>query len=81
MGKPIRVLQIVTQMNRAGLESRLMDIYRTIDKNRVQFDFYTCRKQEGFYDKEIFELGGKVFYSEPITLKMHFGFLQDLEFS
>lgn len=72
MGKPIRVLQIATQMNRAGLESRLMDIYRTIDKNRVQFDFYTCRKQEGFYDKEIFELGGKVFYSEPITLKNAF---------
>ncbi len=66
---PIRVLQIVTQMNRAGLESRLMDIYRNIDRNRVQFDFYTCCKEPGFFDDEIKTMGGKVYYNAPLDLK------------
>lgn len=69
MNKPIRVLQIVTQMNQAGLESRLMDIYRNIDKNSVQFDFYTCRKEVGYFDAEIKAMGGKVFYNNPLRLK------------
>lgn len=62
----IRVLQVVTTMNRAGLESRLMDIYRVIDRSIVQFDFYTARNVVGEYDEEIRGLGGRVFYSEPI---------------
>jgi glycosyltransferase involved in cell wall biosynthesis len=66
---PIRVLQIVTQMNRAGLESRLMDIYRNIDRSRVQFDFYTCRKEIGSFDDEIKTMGGVVYYNDPLDLK------------
>lgn len=69
MDRPIRILQIVTQMNRAGLENRLMDIYRNIDRGRVQFDFYTCRKEIGSFDDEIKAMGGKVYYSDPLDLK------------
>ena len=36
---PIRVLQVVTHMERGGLESTLMNYYRHIDRERVQFDF------------------------------------------
>lgn len=64
----IRVLHIVTIMNRAGLESRLMDIYRNIDRERVQFDFYTNRMESGDFDNEILELGGIVFYSNSIRI-------------
>lgn len=66
---PIRILQIVTQMTRSGLESRLMDIYRNIDRSRVQFDFYTCCKEADFFDDEIKAMGGKVFYNDPLDLK------------
>lgn len=69
MSEPIRILQIVTQMNRAGLENRLMDIYRNIDKNTVQFDFYTCRKEKGYFDDEIVKLGGRVYYSQNLSFK------------
>lgn len=65
----LRVLQIVTQMNRAGLESRLMDLLRQLDRDAVQFDFYTCREEPGFFDQEIQALGGKVFYSPPLSVK------------
>ncbi len=69
---PIRVLQVVTQMNRAGLENRLMDLYRHINKEEVQFDFYTCRMEQGFYDDEIRHLGGRVYYGAPLSISKIF---------
>jgi glycosyltransferase involved in cell wall biosynthesis len=56
-------------MNRAGLESRLMDIYRNIDRSRVQFDFYTYRKETGSFDDEIKAMGGKVYYNDSLDLR------------
>lgn len=58
---PIRVLQIVTQMNRGGLESMLMNYYRQIDRSQVQFDFIVHREERGAYDDEIEALGAKIF--------------------
>lgn len=68
MAEPIRVLQVVTQMNRAGLECLLMGIYRNIDRERIQFDFLTFRTTPGYFDDEIISLGGRVFYLSPITV-------------
>ena len=56
----IRVLHVVGAMNRAGTETMLMNIYRNIDREKVQFDFISYSKEEAHYDKEIKELGGKV---------------------
>lgn len=56
----VRVLQVVHQMNRAGLETLLMRIYRNIDRNKVQFDFLVHTDQPGHYDEEIRDLGGKI---------------------
>ena len=39
----IRILQVVTHMNRGGLETMLMNYYRHMDRSRVQFDFLTHR--------------------------------------
>lgn len=36
----IRILHVVTVMDRAGQETFIMNVYRQIDRNRVQFDFY-----------------------------------------
>lgn len=71
MSRPIRVLQVVTQMNRGGLENRLMDIYQSIDRDIIQFDFYTNRMTAGVYDSEITELGGRVYRSNPISLLLN----------
>ena len=59
----IRVLQSVNIMDRAGLETMLMNYYRNIDRNIIQFDFLTHRPQRGAYDEEIKSMGGKVFYA------------------
>lgn len=57
----IRILQIVNIMDRAGLETMLMNYYRNIDRKKVQFDFMVHRNKEGAYDKEIESLGGKIY--------------------
>lgn len=63
---PIRVLHIVGKMDRAGAETMLMNLYRHIDRTKVQFDFITFTTQKGDYDEEIVSLGGKIF---PISAK------------
>lgn len=54
-----KVLHIVGGMNIGGTETMLMNLYRNIH-NEVQFDFISYYKDEGYYDKEIKELGGKI---------------------
>lgn len=61
----IRVLQIVTYMGRGGLETMIMNYYRNIDRNKVQFDFLVHRQEEADYDKEILSLGGNI-YRMPV---------------
>lgn len=61
MEKPIRILQIVPNMQSGGLETFLMNIYRNIDKEKVQFDFLVHYLEKKFYDNEIEKLGGKVY--------------------
>lgn len=39
----------------------IMEIYRKIDKNKIQFDFLIDRDNETFYEEEILNMGGKVF--------------------
>ena len=57
----IRVLQVVTHMNRGGLETMLMNYYRHMDRSQVQFDFLVHRKERADYDDEIEALGGKIY--------------------
>ncbi len=64
---PIRILQVVTTMDMGGIESLLMNLYRNIDREKVQFDFLAHRDFEFYYEKEIEELGGKIYRMMPIT--------------
>lgn len=58
---PIRILHIVTYMGRGGLETMLMNYYRSIDRTKVQFDFLTHREFRADYDDEIEALGGRIY--------------------
>lgn len=60
----MRVLHVVHSMNRGGLETFIMNIYRKIDRTKVQFDFLVHTNEECAYDQEIKDLGGKM-YSVP----------------
>lgn len=50
-------------MHRAGLETMLMNYYRNVDRNKIQFDFLTHRPYKSDYDDEIISMGGKVYYA------------------
>lgn len=58
---PIRILQIVPNMQSGGLENFIMNIYKNIDRNLVQFDFLVHYNEEKFFDKEILAMGGKIY--------------------
>lgn len=78
MEKPFRILQCVTIMNRNGLENRLMDIYRNIDRSQIQFDFMTNRTEAGAFDAEILQLGGRVYHMSRIAPKSFFRYIREL---
>lgn len=59
-----RVLQVFSSLNKGGAESRVMDLYRRLDKSQTQFDFAVTSEGEGFYMEEIRAMGGRVFYVE-----------------
>lgn len=58
---PIRVLQVVPNMQQGGLENYIMNIYRNIDRNKVQFDFLEHYSEDNFFDEEIRDLGGHIY--------------------
>ena len=59
--EPIRVLHVVTYMGRGGLETMIMNYYRNINRNKIQFDFLVHRDFVADYDREIMSLGGKIY--------------------
>jgi len=77
VGDPIRVLQAVVNMNRGGAETFLMNLYRNIDRSKVQFDFLTSRP--GVFDDEIKELGGRIYRIPYISDTGHFSYLRALD--
>lgn len=56
-----RMLHIVGGMYPGGLENFIMNIYRNLDRDEVQFDVIVHSIREGDYTKEIESLGGKVY--------------------
>lgn len=57
----IRILHIVTYMGVGGLETMLMNVFRNIDREKVQFDFLVHRPFRANFDHEIEKLGGKIY--------------------
>ena len=55
-----RILQVVTGLNRGGLESFVMNVYRKLDRDKIQFDFLMFSKT-GVYDDEVLAMGARIF--------------------
>lgn len=49
-------------MNCGGTENMIMNLYRNIDREKIQFDFLVNSKESCFFDEEIKKLGGKIYY-------------------
>lgn len=63
----IRVLHIVGSMHPGGMENFVMNLYRNIDRTKIQFDFITHTKSDSEYVREIKELGGHIYQLPRLT--------------
>lgn len=76
---PIRILHVLGTTNLGGAESRTMDLYRHMDRSRVQFDFLVHTVEEGFFDKEIKELGGHIYRVPRFRIYNYFSYIRELK--
>lgn len=76
---PKRVLQVVAIMNNGGAENMIMNYYRAIDRNKIQFDFLVHYSDKGFFDDEIRSLGGSIYCAIPIRPWTYYNYLKFLD--
>ena len=57
--KPTRILHVIGKLGSGGIESFMMNVYRHIDRKKIQFDFVVFRDTREFYDEEVAGLGGR----------------------
>jgi glycosyltransferase involved in cell wall biosynthesis len=74
MAEAVRILHVLGTTELGGAESRIMDLYRHIDRNLVQFDFAVHTNKEGYFDKEITELGGRIFRVPRFRIYNYFSY-------
>lgn len=65
MDKPIRIAMIMGKMVGGGVEAVVMNYYRNINREIIQFDFIIDEDSTIVPEKEILDLGGKIFRIPP----------------
>lgn len=58
---PIRVAQVLNRMDSGGIEAVVMNYYRHIDRNRIQFDFYFAEDSSFPQRAELERLGAGIY--------------------
>jgi glycosyltransferase involved in cell wall biosynthesis len=72
MAEANRILHVLGRLNRGGAETMVMNIYRNIDRSKVQFDFMIHTADKCDFDDEIHELGGRIYNVPRYYGKNHF---------
>lgn len=57
----IRVLHMIASLDVGGSQTLMMNIYRNIDRGKIQFDFVIDHPGETYFAPEIEAMGGRVF--------------------
>lgn len=72
MGAAIRVLQVLGGLEAGGAEAFVMNLYRAVNKEMVQFDFVKHIEHKGVFEDEITKMGGKIYRCPQYNGKNHF---------
>lgn len=75
MEKEMKTLQVGLGNNPGGVESFVLNYYRELSSQKIQFDFI-CMYDKIAYEEEIRELGGHVYYV-PNVKKDYFGYVRE----
>lgn len=59
--EPIRILQYGLSGNLAGIENVIMELYRNINHEKIQFDFLMMNDEEPYFKDEILSYGGRIY--------------------
>ena len=59
--EPSRILCVFGSLDRGGAETMCMNLYRHIDRSKIQFDFIKHTEEKCAYEDEIRALGGSIF--------------------
>lgn len=68
MCTPVRVLHVLSKLSFGGVQTVVMNYYRNIDREKVQFDFVVQDKEVGSYESEVQSLGGHIYKIAPMHL-------------
>ena len=63
----IKVIHCLGQLNTGGAETLVLNVFRKINKDKFQFDFLLFNNAPGFYDNEVKQLGGEIYYLPSIS--------------
>lgn len=72
MTEPTRILHVLGGLDRGGAESIIMNLYRNIDRNLIQFDFIKHHDEMDSFEEEIKSLGGLIYSIPEYTGINHF---------
>lgn len=72
--QPIRVLEVFGRMNRGGAEAMIMNLYRKMDRSKVQLDFMVHTTEHCQFDDEIEQLGGHIYRVPRFHVVNFFGY-------
>ena len=61
----IRVLQMIGSLNVGGSQTMIMNIYRNIDRTKMQFDFVLDHPAETYFAEDVKSMGAKI-YTMPM---------------
>lgn len=75
--KPIRVLQVIGIVAGGGVESVVMNYYKNIDREQVQFDFIVHYNNKVDISNDVEALGGKVYKITPYNENI-FSFMKSI---
>ena len=56
----MRILHMIGSLTMGGSQAMIMSLYRTIDRDQMQFDFVLDTHKEGVYEKEVREMGARI---------------------
>lgn len=68
----IRVLQVLGGLNFGGAETMVMNLYRAMDRSKIQFDFIIHLPEKQAYEDEVLSMGGKIFRFPKFKGKNYF---------
>lgn len=72
--KPIRILHVFSWFNQGGIENFVMNVYRNIDRSKIQFDFAFPISKKGFFDEEAISMGANIYFfdSDKISFSNYY---------